>query len=813
MSIPGIELQSTEESMLFSNHSGQRARFVSGARLRRLFSVELLEARVLLSTTFDVKLEAENAKLSGPLIQTNHTGYSGSGFINFQANGNYAQWTVNTPSAGSYLLDFRYANGGTTNRPMSISTNGTVVNASQAFNPTANWDTWSDSTLNVALLAGNNTVDATEVGASAPNLDYLEVTGQEQVAAPAAPSNLKATATGTTSASEIHLSWIDNAGDETGFTVNQATNSTFTSGLVSSNVTANEASFTATDLSAATTYYFQVEATNAGGSSVYSNTANATTSVNAVSAFPDATNTGPTNPSILVPSGSITVTTNGAIIQNVAVTGGINIEANNVTIRNFVIYPSGVDAIRIYPGFSNALVEDGEIAGSGTTDTDGIDFANYTALRLNVHNLTDGFKANGNATIEDCYIHDLNAILVNGSYTHNDGIQDDGGNNIVVEHNNIQRAGVGNSCLQIKCDLGGIDNFLIENNLLNGGNYSIYVNTGADGTPTNVTIADNLFGRNYIYGLSSLQGSVVWTNNEWDDTNLPAPTGGNPATELTVTAPYNFAANKGSGIQTVTENWIDITSTGSATLDSAANHSNRTLLATSGLAFDGSAGVWQGELDLTNNDLIVHGGNLANIQSQLQAGFNSPAGYWNGSAGIVSTSAANDTRYLTTLGYRTGGSPFDGLNTSSTDVLVKYTYYGDANLDGVVNGADYQQIDNGFGEHLTGWQNGDFNYDGVIDGSDFSLIDNAFNQLSATGASPLATLAGKVEGIAQTATKSAGKSSAASALGLNQVGNAGILADGTGAENLNVEDLINNSSGSDLLKGRGKNTRYVAAVN
>jgi hypothetical protein len=72
---------------------------------------------------------------------------------------------------------------------------------------------------------------------------------------------------------------------------------------------------------------------------------------------------------------------------------------------------------------------------------------------------------------------------------------------------------------------------------------------------------------------------------------------------------------------------------------------------------------------------------------------------------------------------------------------VKYTYYGDANLDGTVTGADYQQIDTGFGLHLTGWQNGDFNYDGVVDGSDYSLIDNTFNQITATGASALAIVA------------------------------------------------------------------------
>jgi hypothetical protein len=73
-------------------------------------------------------------------------------------------------------------------------------------------------------------------------------------------------------------------------------------------------------------------------------------------------------------------------------------------------------------------------------------------------------------------------------------------------------------------------------------------------------------------------------------------------------------------------------------------------------------------------------------------------------------------------------------------VLVKYTYYGDANLDGKVDGTDYSLIDasylsedfvNGVATNpISGWYNGDFNYDGVVDGSDYTLIDNAFNSQS-----------------------------------------------------------------------------------
>ena len=64
-------------------------------------------------------------------------------------------------------------------------------------------------------------------------------------------------------------------------------------------------------------------------------------------------------------------------------------------------------------------------------------------------------------------------------------------------------------------------------------------------------------------------------------------------------------------------------------------------------------------------------------------------------------------------------------------MLIKYTYYGDANLDGKVNASDYSLIDNGYLNHLTGWFNGDFNYDGVVNGSDYTLIDNAFNMQGA----------------------------------------------------------------------------------
>jgi len=66
-------------------------------------------------------------------------------------------------------------------------------------------------------------------------------------------------------------------------------------------------------------------------------------------------------------------------------------------------------------------------------------------------------------------------------------------------------------------------------------------------------------------------------------------------------------------------------------------------------------------------------------------------------------------------------------------VLVKYTYYGDTDFNGKVDGADYARVDATFNQETTtqsnigGWFNGDFDYNGKVDGADYALIDAAFN--------------------------------------------------------------------------------------
>jgi hypothetical protein len=139
-------------------------------------------------------------------------------------------------------------------------------------------------------------------------------------------------------------------------------------------------------------------------------------------------------------------------------------------------------------------------------------------------------------------------------------------------------------------------------------------------------------------------------------------------------------------------------------------------------------------LDLNDNDMIVDytsSSPAATIQGLINAARN--FGAWDGT-GITSTIAKGNTNHNATLGLleaaEYGAATFDGQALDATMVLVKYTYYGDAQFNGRVNFDDYVRIDNGFNNHLTGWLNGDFNANGVVNFDDYVLIDLAFNTQS-----------------------------------------------------------------------------------
>ena len=137
-------------------------------------------------------------------------------------------------------------------------------------------------------------------------------------------------------------------------------------------------------------------------------------------------------------------------------------------------------------------------------------------------------------------------------------------------------------------------------------------------------------------------------------------------------------------------------------------------------------------LDVGNNDLDLQNTSVSVATALVKAGYAN--GTFNGSGGITSSTAAANVKRNTAVGviantdattnqqlYGSGATLglFDGSNPAAGDTLVKYTYFGDDNLDGKVDGSrlhpDRQWVPTTSGT-LTGWANGDFNYDGKVDG-------------------------------------------------------------------------------------------------
>ncbi len=135
----------------------------------------------------------------------------------------------------------------------------------------------------------------------------------------------------------------------------------------------------------------------------------------------------------------------------------------------------------------------------------------------------------------------------------------------------------------------------------------------------------------------------------------------------------------------------------------------------------------------------------------------SAVGSWNGSAysgvqglaasGRITTSQSSGASGLTTIAVAANSdlhkTTFGGESVGNSDVLVMYTYAGDADLTGNINGDDYFRIDSGYSAHATGYDNGDFNLDGRIDADDYFIIDrNYARQGSAFSASELVMMDG-----------------------------------------------------------------------
>jgi len=155
------------------------------------------------------------------------------------------------------------------------------------------------------------------------------------------------------------------------------------------------------------------------------------------------------------------------------------------------------------------------------------------------------------------------------------------------------------------------------------------------------------------------------------------------------------------------------------------------------LSLNASVSLGTGQLDVEKYGSVVwtNGATQESVRTLISSGKLTSTGH----------AASQGLGYLSAADYN-ALYPSDTLAAGS--ILARYTWLGDANLDGKISGVDFAQIDAAYlsGAYATPgsnahWINGDFNHDGLISTADFALIDAAFTAYTNGGSAALARVA------------------------------------------------------------------------
>jgi hypothetical protein len=137
------------------------------------------------------------------------------------------------------------------------------------------------------------------------------------------------------------------------------------------------------------------------------------------------------------------------------------------------------------------------------------------------------------------------------------------------------------------------------------------------------------------------------------------------------------------------------------------------------------ASGWDGRLDLADNAMIlryVGPSPIDRITDQIRSARGTSAP-WDGN-GITSSVAALDQQFA--LGSvdnaALGLSTFLGHDIDTSSILIRFTYVGDANLDGRVSIADLSILASNWQQSDRSWFHGDFDYSGTVTIADLSLL-------------------------------------------------------------------------------------------
>jgi Bacterial Ig-like domain len=250
--------------------------------------------------------------------------------------------------------------------------------------------------------------------------------------------------------------------------------------------------------------------------------------------WPDATNTGvPAGVTLLSPtaanlpagvtmdsSGNLTVTKAGVVLSGLNITGTVTIDAANVTLENCNITGADYYNVIIGTGLTGVTVQNCTINNESYGGT-GIS-GQGTFVGNNIMGTVNGINVAGNNTvIEGNYIHDM----AGPAGAHFDTIQADGNfSNLLIQGNTLVNEQDQTSVLMLDNYWGPINNVTVDDNIMVGGDYTIYVGEVAKGQDpggpvTNVTVENNHLGTGQYgyFDIESQLGDSPTLSNNVDD--------------------------------------------------------------------------------------------------------------------------------------------------------------------------------------------------------------------------------------------------------------------------------------------------------
>ena len=154
------------------------------------YKVDSLTEEVNLSAKFEfvgtdsLVYEAENTIFNQTVFEDKHEGFSGEGYANLDnAIGSSITFAVCMAKEGEKNVVITYANGGKSDRPVSISVNGEVQVESLSMDVTGEWTDWTTAKTVLRMPAGYSSITLSSLTSDgAANIDKLEFEADAKVA-------------------------------------------------------------------------------------------------------------------------------------------------------------------------------------------------------------------------------------------------------------------------------------------------------------------------------------------------------------------------------------------------------------------------------------------------------------------------------------------------------------------------------------------------------------------------------------------------------------------------------------------------------